>query len=286
VKNPFSSLFRRARRYGAGNIPLYAVGRFRIVRETVRQMYPLLPQATWPGHGKTLFPGVEPARVVRELDRESVCLGLDLPAATVQSILRFARQERCVTEVDGVLREYAVADRFDEEAGLGRPLIRAGYRGLRGRCPAIVEIERDETLLRIAALYLNRTPRLIRTHLWWSFACEATTAERLAAQQTVLYHYDLESCRFVYFNFYLTRVDETTGGEHVLVRGSHLRKKLSFLWGPANRSDEEIHAAYGADKALPIYGGPGTGFAEDAFCYHKAMPPTGADRLMLQIRIC
>lgn len=46
----------------------------------------------------------------------------------------------------------------------------------------------------------------------------------------------------------------------------------------------DIVKYYGADNVVPICGKAGFGFAEDTFCFHKAMIPTRKDRLMLQIQ--
>jgi hypothetical protein len=69
-----------------------------------------------------------------------------------------------------------------------------------------------------------------------------------------------------------------------MVLGSHSEKPAGWLFGSARRSDDEIGAHYAPDRVQVIEGGPGQGFLQDSSCYHKALAPKEADRLMLHIR--
>jgi hypothetical protein len=89
--------------------------------------------------------------------------------------------------------------------------------------------------------------------------------------------------RALFFFFYLTDVDSTTG-PHMVARGSHRRKKLRHRLSLfVGRPDGEIIEYYGGDNVVTVTGPAGTGFAEDPFCFHRGTPPTSGDRLMLRV---
>jgi len=48
-------------------------------------------------------------------------------------------------------------------------------------------------------------------------------------------------------------------------------------------TDQDIIDYYGSESLVNIYGKAGFGFAEDPLCFHKGIPPTQKDRLILQI---
>jgi hypothetical protein len=149
---------------------------------------------------------------------------------------------------------------------------------------AVRDISEDPRMLEAVKGYLGYAPASRVVRLLWSFASDASLAERRAAGQTFMFHFDVQSYNFLYANFYLTDVDAQSGA-HVMIAGSHRRKPISWLLKSANRGDDEIHGYYGPDE-LVITGSAGEGFLQDSSCYHKALVPLGADRLMLQIRYC
>jgi ectoine hydroxylase-related dioxygenase (phytanoyl-CoA dioxygenase family) len=99
----------------------------------------------------------------------------------------------------------------------------------------------------------------------------------------VRFHYDVHGFNFVYVNFYLSDTDRDSGA-HVLIAGSHRDKSLRQLFGSARISDEAALRRYGAERVRIIEAKAGSGFFEDTACYHKALPPSARDRLMLQLR--
>ncbi|MGA7936888.1 MAG: hypothetical protein WCA35_25250, partial [Kovacikia sp.] len=72
-------------------------------------------------------------------------------------------------------------------------------------------------------------------------------------------------------------------GPHILVRGSHTKKKFSQIISLGQRQDQRIIDYYGAENVKAICGEAGFGFAEDPFCFHKATRPVLKDRLILQL---
>ena len=103
--------------------------------------------------------------------------------------------------------------------------------------------------------------------------------------QTVDFHFDLPGSQFTFFyaSFYLSDVDENSGA-HTMIRGSHRFKPFKMKLSRSRCSEEAINKAYGHEQEIIITGTAGTGFLEDASCYHRALAPTQRERLMLQIR--
>ena len=149
---------------------------------------------------------------------------------------------------------------------------------------AIVQALAADPLLHDAASsFLGYRARRVSSWLFWSFASQLSDAERRAANQTIDFHYDVDGYNFMYANFYL--VDTNAGnGAHVLIEGSSRKKRWRHLMGIARLTDDEALAAYGHAAERVIKGRAGFGFLEDSSCYHKALPPRGGDRLILQLR--
>jgi hypothetical protein len=69
-----------------------------------------------------------------------------------------------------------------------------------------------------------------------------------------------------------------------LVLRSHKNKPVKWLWGSVKKTDEEIAGFYPAQDIITVEAKAGSGFLEDTSCYHRALTPVKADRLMLQVR--
>ena len=141
----------------------------------------------------------------------------------------------------------------------------------------------DERIVAVVSEYLGYSPTRASVFFFWSFASALTQEERIARNQTVLFHYDVDGYNFVYVSFYLVDVD-CDGGAHALIERTHHAKRLRHLLGTACLSDDAAEAAFGADRIVTIEAPAGSGFFEDTSCYHKALVPTERDRLMIQFR--
>jgi hypothetical protein len=235
------------------------------------------------GRTSEYFPGADPRSLAVAVERDGLAFGLKLPAATVADLLEFARVNPCW--IDRNRKLGFAPDRIEEaRQRLGRRFLLAQYMNVRQRSPLVAKLAEDPVLLEIAARYLGTKPRLVGVNLWWSYPEVADAAARDFAAQK--FHFDLDDFKFIKFFFYLTDVDATSG-PHVVVRGTHRRKRhASFREQFAVRrySDEEVIAAYGADSVVTITGPAGTGFVEDTMCIHKGLPPASRPRLALQIQ--
>ncbi len=243
----------------------------------------------------SLFPEMNVDDVVKSLKQESFYLGLKLPKDILQEIQEFASSTNCYGDGEYSLG-FCYSEKEKAEAKLGRTFKRGDYFNSNLLCTAIKKLTNDPNLLEIAAKYLGGSPVLTGTRLWWLFAVNEQDKHLLVDKMTFLstdnttkegayfFHYDLDDYYFLKMFFYIVDVD-LDNGAHVCVRGSHNKKKLAHLLSLfRRRSDQDIIDFYGAENVLPICGKAGFGFAEDTFCFHKAMVPTHRDRLMLQIQ--
>ena len=233
-----------------------------------------------PLNRSSVFPAVDVATTVRRLEADGLCPGIDLPSEIVTEIRAYARSQPCFgNKVPRYGFQYA--KRQEAEALAGQAFVLGGYFNTEAGCPAISGLARDPKLWEIAEQYFGTVPRHIGSQLWWSFAAPRSEEEKNFYAQ--LYHYDLDGYAFLKFFFYLTGVDDESG-PHVGVRGTHRRKILRHRMRYMRFSDAEVERCYGAENVTAMYGKAGTGFAEDTYCIHKGEPPTGRDRLILQIQ--
>ena len=238
---------------------------------------------------------IEVDDAVESLKKDSFSLGLKLPESIFQEILQFANSTDCYGNGEHHFG-FSYIEKEKAEAKCDKTFRRGDYFNSNLLCPAIKKLAKDPKLLEIATKYLGGAPVHTGSRLWWLFSLKEQDQYLLLEKMRFLslqestregayfFHYDLDDYQFLKFFFYLTDVDVHSGA-HVCVRGSHKKKKLAHLLSFFRRSsDEEIAGYYGAENVVPICGEAGFGFAEDTFCFHKAMIPTRKDRLMLQIQ--
>lgn len=270
-----------ARRVARGEFA-YAIGRFR----TARRLYslwkarwqPVLDRGVRPQ--STLFPAANPDQLLARLNSRGVAGPIQLPEQILRTIARHASNAPLRshgTTVEGFSYSDVVSGRWRRT-----PIVIADLRNPLSS-PAISDVCADPLIRTVVAEYLGYEPSHVLPWVFWSFAGEFTLAERRAAGQTFEYHYDVHGYNFVYVNFYLTDVD-LRSGPHRIIPGSHVRKPFHLLFNSAIASDDAIERTYGSDAAETLKGSAGTGFFEDASCFHLAIPPTRRDRLMFQIR--
>lgn len=196
-----------------------------------------------------------------------------------------------VEEVTETLR----LDGFDPRLRLPAQIVRdfvsfgEGIAGLPGVAPhssamrsslALTdEIADDTTLRKIAALYLGASPFYQGSRIWWTRPGERADPLETGAR----FHYDLYDYSALTFLFYLTEVGPDAA-PHVCVRASHRLRKWKDQVDPVrHRSDDQIVRHYGTERIVTICGPPGTGIAEDPFCFHKVKLPARRERLALQL---
>jgi hypothetical protein len=209
-----------------------------------------------------------------DLGHRSYSAGLTLPKHLVASIITAAESMPLSVDEQPAASWRRLANRDDVAI--------ATVCGS-SKIPEVQQIATDSLLVNVVERYLGYAARRVESWLYWSPASKLSQRERVSRHQTVEFHYDVHGYSFMYVNFYLLDTDESSGA-HVLVPGTHNRKRLGHLLGPARLSDEAVAAAFGEGAAQTICGPSGFGFFEDPSCYHKALVPQVRDRLMLQFR--
>jgi hypothetical protein len=141
----------------------------------------------------------------------------------------------------------------------------------------------DPMMLAVAESYLATPPVLSDVTLWWS-GVHAGTPDADAGQS---FHFDFDTPPgWLMFFFYLTDVGPENG-PHVVVRGSHRdRSKAAGALrarGYARIQDEDVVAAFGAEKVVELHGKRGTVLAVDTLCFHKGLALQSGCRLMGQL---
>ncbi|HEY2516495.1 MAG TPA: hypothetical protein VGI39_36745 [Polyangiaceae bacterium] len=263
----------------------YSLGRFAAIRRLyggslgMAQSVGAVPGLT--PYSRSFFPGLDRARAAAALKRDSVYVGLTLPRDAVERLLELADRNECVHW--RTFRRFHASDvdargRFSD----GTPAILADVADAE-LDPTVHALATDPAILEVLELHLGYRPLQAQVRLLRSFLSDATDEERRFVQQTIDYHFDVHSYSFGYLSFYLTDVDADSG-PHIMIRGSHDKKPLRWLFDSAIKPDDAIERYYGKDHVLMIAGHAGTGFLQDASCYHKALPPRARARTMIQIR--
>jgi hypothetical protein len=277
--NPKQIITRMTRRDGLA----YAFGRFGAVRSMYahgvkfKQMFGNpAPIGTQP----TVFPGVDPERAVADLRRDAVCFGINLTPEMSKTIYDYGVSQPL--SHGKVNRPFQYAEVSNGKLPDGQS-VAMGYVKDPLACPPVKAVVEDPIMQKVCREYLGYVPPHADVNLYWSFAVNLDLEARRKFNQTVEYHIDVHDFNFCYAHFYITDCDELSGA-HVMVRGSHTRKKLGWMFGSARKSDAEVASYYKPEDVLTIKGPAGTGFIEDTSCYHKAIAPVERDRLLFQIR--
>ncbi len=261
-------------------LTMYTFGRFQIVRKLVLL---LSTQTSVPQPGaETVLSDISIETVVNSLDTNGYYAGLQLPTEIVEKILSFAHANSFY-DAQNPEKLYTYPDLQQSEVrDLHRVLI-GRYTNTAQDCPITMALQQDSQLLAIATKYLGRRPKHSDHRLWWSLANNVTD-EHARVRSGQEFHYDLDDYRTISFFFYLTDVD-TLGGPLVFIKGSHKKKKLSYLLSMFKaRQESGLLKFYSKDDFIEMQGAAGFGFAVDLFGYHRGKPPENSDRLILQIR--
>lgn len=147
------------------------------------------------------------------------------------------------------------------------------------KCPELVEIFFDKSLLNIAQDYLGSRPIADLTAFWWSKKVQGNDLQNSAAQK---YHFDMDRIKFLKFFFYLTDVDLETG-PHCYVEGSHAYLHPQFR-GRGRFEEDEVAKAYGKEKIKKITGPKGSIIIADTRGLHKGDPLIRDERLLFQVQ--
>jgi hypothetical protein len=284
TQNPFvRQVWQQLRTRSPAQNLSYTFGRFHAVRLGYARLRALQqrlrpPQSLGISSGSRVKP-FDPIAAVDRLRSDAVFRPVTLTPQAVAELRQLAASSPCANWGDD--RRFHAREVHDGRLPDGTRVIIGEVVDAPSN-EVVRDISEDPKVLKTVIGYLGYLPQNRFVRLIWSFASDASLEERRAAGQTFMFHFDVQSYNFLYANFYLTDVD-TRSGAHVMIAGSHRHKPIGWLLKSANRSDEEIHGHYGSQE-LVIEGPAGEGFLQDSSCYHKALAPVTADRLMLQIR--
>ncbi len=223
------------------------------------------------------FP-ISPA--VEAIQRTALFAGLRLPANVVDELTAYAK----ATPLRPPTKTYTFAYQDVRGGKLpnGDPAILAVVVGA-DQHPLVRRIAEDPQVREVVSRYLGYEPKSLDIRLMWSFVCSIADETRAAASQTIDYHFDVHDYNFIYANYYISDCDARSGA-HAMILTSHRDKPISWLLGSVRQGREAIRRYYGEENEFVIEGPAGTGFVQDASCYHRALAPIDRERLMLQVR--
>lgn len=258
---------------------MFVFGRFIFIRSLISYFYKHPAMEKYRNKPSLFDLNVE--YVVQSLRKDGLSLGINLNKNTVKEILEFAESKKFYADGDRNLL-FNISDIKNLQTSHNNNFIIGDYLDAAKLCPTINQLASDPILLEIAAKYLNTEPRFVETKLYWTFVNKADFEDRMKLGG-VLFHHDPIDYHSLKFYFYLTDVD-LLSGPHVCVRGSHKNKKITHQFSLLiGRDDRDIEDYYGNENVVTICEKAGFGFAEDPFCFHKAITPTHRERLVLQI---
>jgi len=141
--------------------------------------------------------------------------------------------------------------------------------------PLCAEIAFSDLLVEIAAAYLDCTPAIGTVNLRKSYVND------LPETDTLLFHCDRNSIKFLKFFFYLNDVDKD-GGPFTYIEGSHKNKFKG--WDKKYRwNHKEIADKYGKEKLKLLTANAGNMIIANTTGFHKGMKPVKTNRMMFTI---
>jgi|GEM_PF-1669643 len=140
----------------------------------------------------------------------------------------------------------------------------------------LVEVNKDALFEHVCSAYLGVKAEAIASSLWYTFPSDKPDPE--TAQ---LYHYDLDTIRWVKVFIYLTDV-EPDNGPHEYVASSHKAENSHpevLVRNYTRVSDDDIDKFY-PGKRRSVTGGAGTIIFGDTRCFHKGTAVNAGHRLI------
>jgi len=220
------------------------------------------------------------AEIAAKLHEHGYHAGLQLPSGAVSQLRRHAEESFCTTG-QGSRETFLIGDVQAGRLPSGSPVAIADVDLM--DCTVAADVAGDPTLVDIVRRFFGYMPARVAVRLYWSPCSTLSDDERRWNGQTIDYHYDIERGYAVYVFFYLSDTDRHAGA-HAVVAGSHSPKPLRLRLASTRQPEKAVLGHYGADKVVVLEGKAGFGFLEDPACFHRALPPTAAPRLMLQLR--
>lgn len=142
--------------------------------------------------------------------------------------------------------------------------------------PLFKSLKNDPQIMSLVREYLDSDIEPIGSPLWYSFPTDEASSE--GAQ---LYHFDLDTPRWLKVFYYLTDVTDETG-PHVYVEGSHRpgAKSQELLNRHYDRIPDADMAKFQKGAVRSVTGPAGTIILGDTRCYHKGLHLRSGTRLI------
>ena len=262
---------------------VFVLARFHVLRQLYRFCQMLKPNMATKGDGQaTLFEQLDSTLAVQTLQQEGVYLGLNLPHSFLVELQQYLSTQNCYAGGKTNLG-FKIAEKKQLDLHFPQPFYVARYFNISTTCPQIIRLANDPKLHEIADSYIGKQAKYTGSSLFWTFPIEGESVD-LEQQMFQYFHYDIDDFAGVRFCFYLTDVS-LDDGPHVCVRGSHITKRLNYIFNFLSRiqTQEELAKTYAVEQFLTIADAAGSGFIEDTFCFHKGNPPKTKPRLFLQL---
>jgi len=144
----------------------------------------------------------------------------------------------------------------------------------------LIKLKSDPLLLLLASMYLETNVEALSGELRYTFPAPNSSAT-LMSESAQLFHYDLDTLRWLKIFIYLNDVTNDSG-PHEYVKGTHLpgNKPVGLLMRNYSRvADREIETSFGS-RVERITGPAGTIILADTRCFHKGTVPAEGYRLM------
>lgn len=207
-----------------------------------------------------------------DLLRKGFSTGLRLTSSCVSAVLAELSQSTLVEDGSGRRIPHDQAVRETGSAALR-------WMNPHQTSPLLRALALEPRLLDVAERYLGCPPILHSSQIW---LLHPPTADA-ASSAEYGWHYDIDDFRFLKVFFYLSDT-AATRGQHMLVSGSHRDLRPHRLLH-RRLADGDVRQRYDEADIRRMDGGPGDGFFEDTWLYHRATPPSST-RIMLQVEYC
>lgn len=240
---------------------------------------------------RSLSPGISEPDVIQQLQRDGVAV---LPGAVDPVVLIAIREEfeTCLADAehlnppsndtvrppDDLTAPTTFLTGEDLAGGEGYWRTMTNYVSVDEpflHCPSTVDIALGDRFIDLAGGYLGCLPAIGGVNLRRSYA------NNLPGFDTLHFHSDRNSARFLKFFFYLNDVDEK-GGPFCYVLGSN-RRKFPGWRGKYRWTKEEIEAVYGPEQVVYLTARMGDVVVADTTGLHRGTKVHGADRSMLTV---
>jgi hypothetical protein len=229
---------------------------------------------------------IEAKHTLDEIDAtlrsEGYYVGLRLAPDILKELQDAVQSSPCYADRDPK-RAFLMANKAAADSAWGRPIKLASYFDQQLQWPAFQAVQSDPLVLAIARHYLRRAPVFMRSEVFWTFAVDATRAEKRAQAQ--VFHCDINDFRTIKFFFHLSDVGPNNGPHEYITKGPQRRTLVHQMIGQrlASVPEHKLLRTYRNNQIVRVCGESGLGFAGDPYYIHKGSRPTEGSRLMMQL---